>query len=298
MQDEIANDNNKTKKPTNFKEQLEILRNKNLIISNENQAMEILSRISYYRFSEYMFPFMTNDRFTDSCSFNDIHNLYEFCKKLRCMITNMFESIEIAFRTHIAYLIAHQYGAIGYCNQDNFKNVDHHSTMLLKFSQEIERNDENFAQYHMNVNNASLPIWVVIEVSSFGLLSKIFSNLKEKDQDQIAKNYYNTKGEYVKTWLYSISIFRNLCAHHGRIHNRKLRITPKLFKKDRKKGLRNDTVFSILFIAGRLHNDRNEWTQFVENLSRLIEHYHMTNLNLIGFPKNWKELLQNCSSEQ
>ncbi len=286
---------NRIKKPTTFKEQVNILRNRNLIINNEEQAVEILSRINYYRLSAYMLFFKTNDRFYDGVSFSDVYDLYEFDKKLRIMITSILESIEIAFRTHIAYLIAHKYGAIGYENQDNFRNVDYHSGMLQKFQEEIDRSDEIFVQHHKSAYGGVFPIWVVIELASFGLLSKIYSNLKEEDQDEIAATYYNTKGEYVKTWLYTLSVFRNICAHYGRLYDRKLKITPKLFRGDRKKGIRNDTVFSVLFIAGRLSKDNNEWKNFVTNLSALVEQYEIVDLDLMGFPIKWEEILQKCN---
>ncbi|OWZ85052.1 Abi family protein [Natranaerobius trueperi] len=175
---------NRIKKPTTFKEQVNILRNRNLIVDDEEQAAEVLSRINYYRLSAYMLSFKTNDRFYEGVSFSDVHNLYEFDKKFRNMIISILEPIEIAFRTHIAYLIAHKYGSIGYKNQDNFRNADYHSGMLQKFQEEIERSDEIFVQHHKSAYGGVFPIWVVIELASFGLLSKIYSNLKEKDQDE------------------------------------------------------------------------------------------------------------------
>lgn len=287
---------NRIKKPTTFQEQVNILRNRNLIINNEEQAVEILSRINYYRLSAYMLSFKTNDRFYDGVSFSDVYDLYEFDKKFRSMITSILESIEIAFRTHIAYLISHKYGAIGYKNQDNFRNVDYHSGMLQKFQEEVDRSDEIFVQHHKSAYGGVFPIWVVIELASFGLLSKIYSNLKEEDQDEIAATFYNTKGEYVKTWLYTLSVFRNICAHYGRLYDRKLKITPKLFRGDRKKGIRNDRVFSVLFIAGRLSKDNNEWKHFVTNLSALVEQYEIVDLDSMGFPIKWEEILKKCNS--
>jgi abortive infection bacteriophage resistance protein len=45
--DKIEKD--KLKKPTTFEEQLNILKDRNLQIEDEQQALDILSRINYYR---------------------------------------------------------------------------------------------------------------------------------------------------------------------------------------------------------------------------------------------------------
>ncbi|WP_240503450.1 hypothetical protein [Natranaerobius trueperi] len=76
------------------------------------------------------------------------------------------------------------------------------------------------------------------------------------------------------------------------MYDRKLKITPKLFRRDRKRGIRNDTVFSALFVAGRLSKDNDEWGNFVTSLSALVERYEIVDLNLMGFPIQWEGVLR------
>src|SRR5699024_8675465 len=111
-------------------------------------------------------------------------------------------------------------------------------------------------------------------------------------KDEIAKTYYNTKGDYIRTWLYSLSNLRNKCAHYGRLYNKKLTITPKLFRADKKKGIKNDTVFADIYIIGRLSNDKDEWKHFVTKLAALIEQYDSVDLKYLGFPKGWEDMLR------
>ncbi len=61
-----------------------------------------------------MLIYKKDDKFYEGTSIEDIYNLYEFDKKFRNLLMSTLESIEVAFRTRIAYLIAHQYGALGY----------------------------------------------------------------------------------------------------------------------------------------------------------------------------------------
>ena len=91
---------------------------------------------------------------------------------------------------------------------------------------------------------------------------------------------------------HALSTLRNICAHYGRLYNRRLKITPKLFKADRKKGIRNDTVFANIHIIGRLSQGTREWQHFVTKLAALIEEYEVVKLRYLGFPKNWEDILR------
>lgn len=281
------------KKPKTFKEQVEILKSRGIIVTNNDLALNILKGINYYRLSAYILTHKKSDGNYHSISIEDIYKLYVFDKKLRNLILPMLEEIEIAFRTHISYLIAHKYGALGYKNISNFQNQSYHKKMLKSFDNEIERSDEIFVIHHKSEYDGVFPIWVMIEVTSFGVLSQMYNNLLEKDKDEIAEEYYNTKGEFVSTWLHSLSNIRNRCAHYGRLYNKNLTVTPKLFKADKKKGIKNNTLFANIYIIGRLSRNMYEWNHFITKLSAIIEEYDVVDLRKIGFPNNWRDILKN-----
>lgn len=281
----------KLKKPTTFSEQVSLLRSRGMVIEDEEKAISVLEKINYYRLSAYMLTYKIKDGSYGGASFQNVFSLYQFDKKLRNLILPALESIEVAFRTHIAYLIAHKYGALGYCNCQNFIVKSYHKEMLQIFSEEIGRSTEMFVTHHVKKYGGLFPIWVVIELVSFGVLSKIYSNLLDSDKDIIA-NFYNAKGAYVKTWLYSLSTLRNICAHYGRLYNRRMKITPRLFAADRKIGIKNDTVFASIYVIGRLSKDKMEWRHFVTKLAALIEEYEVVDLRCIGFPKDWETILR------
>ncbi|NMB42115.1 MAG: Abi family protein [Firmicutes bacterium] len=280
------------KKPTTFKEQVQILRSRGLVIDDENAAISMLQNINYYRLSAYLLTYKARDGSYRGVSITDAYNLYQFDKQLRNLILPMLEDIEIAFRTHIAYLIAHKYGALGYKDSQNFRNVDYHTDMLIDLENEINRSDEVFVGHHKRNYGGVFPIWVVIELTTFGVLSKMYSNLLDEDKDEIARKYYNTKGEFVRTWLHSLSTLRNICAHYGRLYNKKLAITPKLYRKAGRIGIKNDTVFANIYIIGRLLKKRDAWEHFVTRLAALIEQYKIVELKCLGFPGDWETILR------
>lgn len=280
------------KEPKTFEEQIAILKSRNIVIDNDEEAILILKQVNYYRLSAYMLTYKTNSGNYDGVSIQDVYSLYKFDKELRSLILPMLENIEIAFRTHISYLIAHTYGALGYKDVRNFKNGKYHLKMLEDFAEGIERSDEIFVTHYRSEYDGKFPIWVSIEVISFGVLSKMYSNLLEEDKDQIAKEYYNIKGKILKTWLHSLSNIRNRCAHYGRLYNKNLTITPKLFKADKGKGISNDTVFANIYIIGRLSRDIDEWEQFIIKLKAITKQYAVVDLRYLGFPEDWEEILK------
>lgn len=280
------------KKPTTFSEQVEILISRKLIVEDKNAAEEILSRINYYRLSAYMLSYKESNQFKNGVSIENIYDLYEFDKKLRNLVLGFLESIEIAFRTQIAYTLAHKYGPTGYLDGDNYTNRKIHDETVNKLLLEIDRSDEIFVKHYKERYQGIFPIWVAIELASFGLLSRIFSNLTNEDKNFISKTYYNLPHRYVKSWLHALSTFRNKCAHYGRTYNKKLTIKPIIHKNDIAKGIKNDQLFSILFIIKQLSKDTKEWDGFVTNLEALIEAYDVVEIRLMGFPEKWKEILR------
>ena len=288
----MSDESNRIKTPKTFEEQLDILASRKLKVEDREKAIEVLNRINYYRLSAYMLTFKTNDKFEGGITFDEICDIYEFDKRLRNMIVGVLETIEIAFRTEISYLIAHKYGAIGYMDAANFVNPKYHEDMLKEISAQIYRSNEIFIQHHIREYKGKFPVWVSIEVVSLNLLSKMYSNLKNEDKSKIAKESYGVPYLYIRNWLHALTMVRNICAHYGRLYNKSLTIKFKLHRDARNKGLRNDTVFTAIYIMGKLTKDKKEWRTLIANLKGLIEQYEKVDISLMGFPVNWEELLE------
>ncbi|BCJ85846.1 hypothetical protein skT53_08310 [Effusibacillus dendaii] len=139
--------------------------------------------------------------------------MYEFDHRFRYLIMEMTEQVEIAFRTHIAYHIAHSYGALGHLESVHFENPVYHEAFLVELNKEVRRSHEIFIKHHFEKYEGKIPIWVAVEVLSFGALSKLFSNLKNEDKNDIAKNNYRVPAIYLESWLKCLSYVRNICAH-------------------------------------------------------------------------------------
>lgn len=280
------------KRPRTYGEQIQILKDRNLVIEDEQYARKVLSKINYYRFSAYTLSLKDKDEFHEGISFEHIFKLYEFDRKLRLLLLSRLEGIEISIRTKMSYHIAHKYGAIGYLNKSNFNNEEYFMDMKRQIHNEIERSKEIFIAHHNSRYEGVFPIWVAIEVTSFGQLSKIYSNLKTNDQEDLA-NLYSNNRLYIRNWFYVLSTLRNICAHFGRLYNRHLPIHLKLSKNDRGKIGHGNTIFSAIYVVSKILGEKDLLNSFITDLSALIEGYDdVIELNRIGFPDNWKAVLE------
>lgn len=115
------------KPPKTYQEQIALLKERGVIFDDEKKAEHQLAAISYYRLSAYMFPFKKNvgghivDEFRYGTTWKDIYNLYVFDRKLRLLVFDAIEKIEIAVRCQIVYQLSHRYGSHWQDNPDIFK---------------------------------------------------------------------------------------------------------------------------------------------------------------------------------
>jgi abortive infection bacteriophage resistance protein len=249
----------------------------------------LLQRVSYFRLSAYFLTEKVNEEFSTGTTLDKIERIYIFDCKLRNFLLSIIESIEIAFRTQIAYLIAHKYGNLGHLDSSLFNR---HELFLSALNKEMHRSSEPFIAHYLENCGSVAPVWIALEIVSLSALSRFYSNLLHADQDQLAKQYYGVSASYVRSWLKCLNDTRNICAHHGRIYNRVLPTRPKLFRWMKKLSCNRGMIFSQLIPYKNLYLDKYDWNTKMTHLSALLEEYqdciHLQNL---GFPKDWMKYL-------
>lgn len=294
------------KEPKTLQEQLNILKSRKMIIEDENRALEILKRTNYYRITAYALQFKVDDEYKN-VSFNKMYKLYEFDKKLRHLILGVLEDIEISLRTYMAYNLSLKYGAEAYKCEDIFKDVDllngysdsdgiYHNGLIDEINSEKRKNkNEPFVKHHMKIYKGKFPIWAVVEIFSFGMLSKMYKNLIVSEQKAISKDGFGINNQLLESWLDTLSYIRNSCAHYGRLYNKKLPRVPKIHNKYNK--FKNELEINKLFVAilaiKEISKSINKYEQFKISLKELIKDYiDVINLDILGFSKNWEEMLE------
>ncbi len=281
--------------PMTIDEQVENLKSIGLIVNDEEYAKKILNDISYFRlvkaFSLNLKP--KNGCYDRQTTFKEIVDLYLFNANFRQIIFPEIEKVEINVRCRLANFFAAQYGVLGYLQAENFADENYHAQFLKDINEEIGRNSKApfVRNFRENYEGGNLPIYALVEVFSFGTLSKFYKNMLNKDKKTIAKTF-GIGYTYLESWLESISYVRNICAHYGRIYNAKLSKTPILYKEYTQVGIGNNRIYGVLLCLKHLLKNDVHWNLFVDNIELLFDKYQYVKISTMGFPENWKELLQ------
>ena len=281
--------------PMTIDEQVENLNNIGLIVDDEEYAKKILNDISYFRLIKaYSLNLKSkNGCYNKQTTFKEIVDLYLFNSNFRQLIFPEIEKVEINVRCRLANFFAEQYGVLGYLQAENFSNENYHAQFLEDIKEEVRRNSKapfvrNFKE---NYEGGNLPIYALVEVFSFGTLSKFYKNMLNKDKKAIAKTF-GVGYTYFESWLESISYVRNICAHYGRIYNAKLSKTPILYKEYTQVGIGNNRIYGVLLCLKYLLKDDDHWNLFVDKIELLFDKYPCVQISTMGFPENWKVLLE------
>jgi abortive infection bacteriophage resistance protein len=280
------------------KSQLELLKSRNLIFDNEKEAENVLSNISYYHLSSYLYPFRIpgdkNQSFYPNTNFSNILKIYSFDRKLRLLLFDAIERIEIAFKTQFILQMSLKYDPFWYINPDLFYDIDHFNNIIESFKREYNISNEVFIEHFKQKYSEPEypPAWMSIEIFTFGQVSRHFSNMKKfADKKKIAE-HFGIESRVLESWLHSISYLRNICAHHARLWNRTLRVKPQ-FPNSKNYNSKfflnygNDKIFSLIIIMKYLLDIVHSKNSFKEKIQNLLMEYPSINKNKMGFPQDW-----------
>lgn len=280
----------------NLNEQLRLLETRGLYVEDRAAALTHLARIGYYRLSGYWHPWkQPDDRFKSGASFERAMFLYEFDRKLRLVVLDGIERVEILCRAAITYTLAHSYGAFAHTDPSNFNDLPSHQIWLTKLHQEVDRANERFLQHYRATYSGfpQVPIWMALEVIPFGSLSWLFKLMLKHDQ-AAAVQQWGVSPEVARTWIHTLSHVRNICAHHGRLWNRELSIKPMLPRHRREwNQLNGGRVYAILCILRDLTMasvGAESWADNVRDLLSEMEP-HPGWRGAMGIPPNWRSSL-------
>jgi len=220
------------KKPaTTPEEQIKLLQERGMVVDDEFVACWHLQHINYYRLGAYWLPFEKNPithEFQLGANFATVLRLYNFDRELRLLLLEALERIEISIRTQWTSHIARNHGSHAYLEQNLAANVQLYEQNFENIKKDVDRSDEIFIRHSKSKYKEPLPaIWIVSEVISFGLLSKLYSNLKPMPTRRRIAETYLIDDKVLASWLHHLTYIRNLCAHHSRLWNREFTNIPK-----------------------------------------------------------------------
>lgn len=285
-----------------IQEQIALLQSRNMQFRNINDAPHFLSNISYYRLKGYWWELQDdkiNHHFAPNSYFEDVIDLYNFDRHFRLIVFNAIERIEIALRTKLIYHLSQSHGPHWYFSPSIFEDPKRFTSFLGKINMDMSSSSEEFIVKHFDNHADEMPeSWKALEVLTLGTLSKLYSNLKHQlpEKNKIAEEFGLNNQKYLVSWLLTITVIRNIIAHHGRLWNRVI-----INKYDWPPTSRNPIlsyipnnhqrrkIFPILSAIIYMNNEISPGHHIKYELLSLFAQFPDTQLSKMGFPANWKD---------
>lgn len=305
-----------TKEFKTIDQQIEILKNKGLIIGDENKAYDILLKENYFFINGYRHLFMnspSDKTFVSGATFDELYALFQFDRYSRNIFFKNLLIIENRLKSVISYQLSKKYG---YKEKDylNYRNFTQNPEKKRKVKDVIEKMKRqirintcrhNATMHYLN-NYGYIPLWILVKVLSFGMVCELFTILKDEDKLEIA-SIFNISVEYLENFLPILSNYRNLCAHEDIVFDHKTeRVIPdteyhkklNIFKMDDEYIYGKNDIFSVIIIFKFMLEDDEfrlmikEFEYEFAKLDAEIDSIPSEKiLDTMGIPKNYMNII-------
>lgn len=280
---------------------LALLKQRGLVITNEQEALKTLSVISYFRLACYFRPMEADKqthKFREGSTLEQVMALYEFDTALRDMVFCAIRQIEVALRTRINHHFSRNHTPFWFSQVD--LAIDGHlfADNLSSVDRELRRSKEEFIKEHFARYDKPTfpPAWKTLETISFGTLSKLYGNFAEKaDKKAVAEDFGLPQHEFLNSWMESLTSLRNFCAHHSRIWNRRYALKPQM-PKTLAGGdwltdfsFPPDKIYPQLCCIAYWLNSIDQKNTFVADFKALLTKYPTVDTAAMGFPRGWQQ---------
>lgn len=289
-------------------------------------AKQWLWSVGYYRLSAYWYPYreftngtrtVRSDNFMPGTSFDHIAALYEFDRKLRTLIHDGIERIEIGLRTQVNEHLGATEGPLAYRDSRNFRSTFQHAAWLGRAEGRIlrARRHNEAIRHHYAYYEGNFPIWVLSEVLDFSDVSMLFEGLPTRAQWTIAENLgiriefpslsanqqRKARREHpLVRWFEHLSIIRNTAAHHSRLWNRSFAPVPTapfktLMEFETLPDGQSEKLYGALCMMNVLLSTISPGASWPTKIQHLIEESFNwisgRHIAEMGFPNGWENAL-------
>lgn len=293
------------------------MQDRGLLIPDTERAERYVRNIGYYRLSPYMIPFRRegSDDFRVGVVFDDLLNLYVFDRKLRLLVLDALERIEVAVRSAVTDYMSLSHGPFWYQDEGHFRDNRKHNKFLQSVTKDCRRqlsaqpeqtdgalvHRSALEHYLLTYGEPDLPpSWIVMERLTLGQVERLVANLERRaDRMAIAKTL-GINAPLLKSWMRTFVRVRNICAHHGRLWNTVLGVSPMLptssavaWLSDRsaiaESTKRRARLYPVLVALQSLLLTLSPGSTWASRLKSLLDEHPNLPLEAMGMPDDWYE---------
>lgn len=363
---EDTKQNKPLKPPKTHKQMIKQFEENGVTFTEEEreEALELLKNNNYYRLS--VFPKLIlkelplgsdsidknkkESKDVQKMSFTEVIKLYQFDEQLRILLIEYIFKIEIMLKQSLANYLALNYKDYKESDNEDFQRskevpealcyLDYSiyatddttkvDALLSNYYTEIERKikHEPALKHHIENYGGNIPIWVLIEVLTFGTLNWFITNLHKTIRVDWTNQTFNLpRPQMLMEMLKTLQFIRNDCAHGNRLYGKFFTFSPTILDEDLEKiigseeltlkntknsklnaqeieeknkivaenDLRIHTLFSGFLVVKEVlrimdKRTKEKWNLSMKSLSNVIE-IEKFERYYIGFPEDWLEIL-------
>lgn len=306
-------------------EQINLLKSRNILFYDEEKAKNILLNNNYYNiingYKDLFLDINNPTNYKIGTHFEEIYALYEFDRQLRSIFLEYILKIENSMRALIAYYFSQAYGNDNYLKLDNFetfkninvtvqkkqKQIKFIQSLIGNINKNIANNVENKYIGHYITNYGFIPLWVLVNILSFGDICNFYRLMKQKERIHISM-VFNIAETDLSSLLNILSKTRNLCAHDERLYNYEFPpytgINDTIYhsqlnlpKLNERYTIGKNDLFAVV-ISLKLLLNKEDYDKFHHKLfSRIMSIQSKLKtitlndvLNAMNFPNNWHDI--------
>ena len=310
-------------------DQIRKLKSRGLIIANRTSAKRLLEYGNYFVIingykelfidSTYTGP---DEKYKVGTTFEEIYALYSFDKKLRALYLQNILEIENSIKSILARVFSAKYGHDNYLKINNFEvSVPHNSrqesakrvgeivrlisTIQSDVSQQLKKKNPMIVHYQLDYG--FIPPWVLVNILTLGTVSIFFSFMYQVDQNNVGRKF-GLRPHEMLSCLDILTLYRNTCAHGGRLfnfysHKRIVRMgihnqlgLPTAGPSGNLRCGQRD-LFAVTIVFKLMEKNKafsgfyNELSKLIDELSGQLHTIPIDDvLRSMGFPSNWKDI--------
>lgn len=312
-------------------DQLALLQARGLQVQDEARATLFLEAVSYFRLTPYMRPFQVADDpdhpFQPGSGFRQLSQLYDFDRRLRLLVIDAIERVEVAMRAALSNHLGPTHGVHWYLDRNLFKrHYDHqrliatiekkqrhaledyrrevarierlaHADDARKAQLKQRRAQESYARHYALTYSepALMPGWAMLEELTMGELSHLYKGLARDSDKKAVGQKLAVPVPLLESWLHTLTIVRNICAHHSRLWNRELGVKPERPRNRNfnwpgylRQGSQHTRIAVVLAVLHHLMQQVSPHASWHQRLIELLQEFQDIPRQAMGLPDDWR----------
>ena len=247
--------------------------------------------------------------------------MYKFDRKLRLLLLDAIERIEISLRANLTYYLTEKSvtflddnAQFGELNRKLFHNKKNNKTVTVgsmldqlrsKIKDKLDkRQKEPIIAHLISTYQEPYPLWILIQFFDFSELCTLFDVIPIDIARNISEKFGVKDVRVFSSWITSIHHIRNICAHHARLINKNLNYKPRTSGEFRWKQLweenepiDNQKIFYAICIINHILYSTKSSKNWNTKMIELINSFPSIDLEpfnsvetVLGCPQKWKNL--------